>query len=215
MQILLCAATEFEIDPAIELIQNQKLKNVRVVITGVGLMTATYKITREIYTEKPNLVIQAGVAGGFNKNLQLTQVVMVKNETIGDLGVEENENFLSLFDMKLNDENTFPWTDGWLRNDSDILHEVQLPMVKSVSINEISTNKKRIEHYKKKLAADIESMEGAALHYVCLIEKIPFMQIRSLSNFVGERDKSKWRMKEAIANLNKELETLLTKFTRS
>lgn len=58
-------------------------------------------------------------------------------------------------------------------------------------------------------------MEGAALHYVCLIEKIPFMQIRSLSNFVGERDKSKWRMKEAITNLNKELETLLTKFTRS
>ena len=48
-------------------------------------------------------------------------------------------------------------------------------------------------------------MEGAALHYVCLMEKIPFLQIRSISNYVGERNKRNWNMKEAIANLNKKL----------
>ncbi len=48
-------------------------------------------------------------------------------------------------------------------------------------------------------------MEGAALHYVCLQEQIPFVQIRSVSNYVGERDKTKWKMKEAIENLNTEL----------
>lgn len=45
-------------------------------------------------------------------------------------------------------------------------------------------------------------MEGAALHYTCLLENIPFMQVRAISNYVGERDKSKWKMKEAIRNLN-------------
>jgi futalosine hydrolase len=55
----------------------------------------------------------------------------------------------------------------------------------------------------------IESMEGAALHYVCLQEAIPFIQLRSVSNFVGERDKTKWRMEEAVDHLNRELILLI------
>ena len=54
-------------------------------------------------------------------------------------------------------------------------------------------------------------MEGAALHYVCLSEKIPFLQLRSVSNYVGERDKSKWALREAIMNLNIELQRLIIK----
>jgi len=61
--------------------------------------------------------------------------------------------------------------------------------------------------------ADIESMEGAALHYVCLQENIPFLQVRSVSNYVGERDKTKWKMKEAIHNLNTELSKLINRLT--
>jgi futalosine hydrolase len=52
-------------------------------------------------------------------------------------------------------------------------------------------------------------MEGAALHYVCLLEKIPFLQVRSISNYIGERNKKKWNIKESINNLNKELIRLL------
>jgi futalosine hydrolase len=61
------------------------------------------------------------------------------------------------------------------------------------------------------LGADIESMEGAALHYVALLENIPFLQIRSLSNFAGERDKSKWEMNKAISCLNLELQRIILK----
>lgn len=49
-------------------------------------------------------------------------------------------------------------------------------------------------------------MEGAALHYICRDVNIPFIQIRSVSNYVGERNKAHWKMKEAIYQLN---ETLL------
>jgi futalosine hydrolase len=35
-----------------------------------------------------------------------------------------------------------------------------------------------------------------------------------LSNFVGERDKSKWHIKEAIENLNKELIQIISKLVR-
>jgi futalosine hydrolase len=54
-------------------------------------------------------------------------------------------------------------------------------------------------------------MEGAALHYVARMEKIPFIQLRSMSNYIAERNKKKWNMKEAIRNLNEELVKLLMK----
>jgi len=53
-----------------------------------------------------------------------------------------------------------------------------------------------------KYGACIESMEGAALHYVCLQTKTPFMQVRSISNYVGERDKQNWKMQESLENLS-------------
>jgi futalosine hydrolase len=48
-------------------------------------------------------------------------------------------------------------------------------------------------------------MEGAALHYVARESNIPFIQIRAISNYIGERDKSKWQMKIAIDHLNQTL----------
>ena len=70
-----------------------------------------------------------------------------------------------------------------------------------------------MQQFVQSFNADIETMEGAALHYVCLQEHIPFLQIRSISNHVGERDKTKWKIKEAIENLNKELQILINDLT--
>ncbi len=213
MQILLCAATEFEIKPVIDFIKSKNLTNTRTLITGIGLAAAAYQITKAVYLQKPQLIIQAGIAGSLDNRFPLKKVVVVKNDTIGDIGVEENGSFNSLFDLQLNGRDAFPWTNGQLCNRSEILNQLNFSTVNSVSVNEISTNKKRIEYYKNNLKASIECMEGAALHYVGLMENIPFLQIRSLSNFVGERDKDKWQIKEAISNLNLELQRLISKLT--
>jgi futalosine hydrolase len=67
----------------------------------------------------------------------------------------------------------------------------------------------KIAEYRKKFDPVLESMEGAALHYVCLAEKIPFIQLRAASNYIGERDKKKWMLKESVVNLNHQLTRLL------
>jgi futalosine hydrolase len=214
MEVLLCAATRFEIEPTIQYLASENITNIDILITGVGLLSATYQITKAVSGKRPQLMLQAGIAGSFDSNLQLGSVVLVESETIGDLGVMEQGMFRSVFDMKLVQENDAPWSHGRLLNASDILNESMLPKVQSVSINEITTLPSRIEHYKSSLGATVESMEGAALHYVGLMENIPFLQVRSLSNFVGERDKSKWHIKEAIENLNKELIQIISKLVR-
>jgi futalosine hydrolase len=214
MEVLLCAATRFEIDPTIQYLASQNIKNIDILVTGVGLIAATYHITKAVYQKRPQLILQAGIAGALDNNLKLGSVVIIESETVGDLGVMEQGSFRSLFDMEFVQENDRPWTNARLLNASGILDEILLPKVKGVSINEITTLPSRIEHYKDALGASVESMEGAALHYVGLMENIPFLQVRSLSNFVGERDKSKWHIKEAIENLNKELIPIISKFVR-
>jgi futalosine hydrolase len=214
MEVLLCAATRFEIEPTIQYLASENITNIDILITGVGLLSATFQITKAVSRKRPQLILQAGIAGTFDSNLQLGSVVLVESETIGDLGVMEQGMFRSVFDMKLVQENDTPWSHGSLLNASEILNQSKLQKVRSVSINEITTLPSRIEHYKSSLGATVESMEGAALHYVGLMENIPFLQMRSLSNFVGERDKSKWHIKEAIENLNKELIQIISKLVR-
>jgi futalosine hydrolase len=83
---------------------------------------------------------------------------------------------------------------------------LNLPVKKSVTVNTISTDKSRIQLLSGRYKAVLESMEGASLHYMGRDLTIPFIQIRAVSNYVGERDKSKWKIQEAIYNVN---ETLL------
>jgi futalosine hydrolase len=109
--------------------------------------------------------------------------------------------------MKLDKPNDPPYEKKSLPNpwltQYNLLH---LPTKKSVTVNTITTEKNKIELFNGRYKAVLESMEGASLHFIGRDLTIPFMQIRAVSNYVGERDKSKWKMQEAIYNLN---ETLL------
>lgn len=211
MQILLCAATTFEIAPTINFLKEKGIEEIEVLITGVGMTAATYQLTKTICTKKPNFILQAGVAGCLDDSIALTKVVIVEHETIGDLGVMENGMFTSLPDLGLMDKETHPWKNGRLSNNMEQLKQAGLNYVNGVTVNEITTDEERIKHYRKTLGAQVETLEGAALHYVALSEGIKFLQLRSLSNFIGERDKSKWLLDMAIANLNGELQRILSK----
>jgi futalosine hydrolase len=209
MEILIVAATSLELNFFLK-----KRISCDILITGVGSVATVYHLQNKIRQKKYDLIIQAGIAGSFDPKTGLGKIALVKKDCFGDLGMEEKGNFRTLFDNGFIRKNQFPFSNGWLINRNKILKSISLPTVSSVSINKVSDSKKIRKQLIDKFNPDIESMEGAAFHYVCLQEKIPFLQIRSISNFVGERDKSKWNMKEAIENLNKELFNLLTELRK-
>lgn len=204
MQILLLAATEKEIQP--KLITQS---NIDILITGVGLPATLYHLQKRLQQIDYNLVIQAGIAGSFDTAYPPGETVLVKQDTFGDLGTEEKEKFVSIFEAGLADKDETPFTDGWLRNTSALLNLSSLPKVKAVTINKVSDDAVQKQQLISQFDPQIESMEGAALHYVCLQEKIEFIQIRSIANWVGERDRSKWEIAIAIENLHAELQKLI------
>lgn len=210
MHILLAAATTFEIQPVTNYLKEEGLQHlshtIDTCITGIGIMATTYQLTRHIRQQRPDYIIQAGIAGSFSPHFPPGRVVLVESEILGDLGVEEQGVFKDVFDMGLQQPADHPAAAQWLVNPHLTNWEQQgLPLVKGVTISEISTRPARILHFQQNLSVTVESMEGAALHYVALQEGIPFIQLRSISNFVGIRDKTQWKMKEAITALNEQL----------
>ncbi len=209
MNCLIVAATAPEISPFLRYYKNSKIINTDVLVTGIGLTATTYSLTKQVSVKRPDLVIQVGVGGCFDNKIPLGSVLAIKQEAIADQGVIEQGNLKTLFGLNLVSQNQYPFSRGWLVNKSEVLKKVKLKKVRAVSINEITTSMQKVKLYKETFNPVVESMEGAALHYVCLMEKIPFLQLRAVSNYIGERSKKKWNMKESIINLNNELINLL------
>ena len=206
--ILVAAATAKEINPFLASMRQSHSgnNNIDILISGIGLTASTYHFTRQLELKKYDLVIQAGVAGSFNLKTPLGTVVAVKQDTIADQSVIELQKLKTLFDLKLVPNDQHPYKNGWLINpNKELLKKTNLKIVKGISVNQISTSKQMIKFYKDTFDPVTESMEGAALHYACLMKRVPFIQIRSISNYIGERNKKKWDMNESIINLNEAL----------
>lgn len=217
MHILLLAATTFEVQPVINFLQQQQYRpdghTVEVLIAGIGGMHTTYQLTNRLLQNRPDYVIQAGIGGSFSPQYPPGSVVLVQQEVSGDLGVEEHQQWKDLFDMNLQSTDELPYTGKGLVNPHTVQWEfLELPFVNSVSVNEITSQPERIAQLQQNYGASVESMEGAALHYVCLQQQVPFIQVRAISNYVGERDKSRWTMKEAIEKLNEQVIRMIADF---
>jgi futalosine hydrolase len=209
MQCLLVAATVAEIAPLtrhFKQIKGRKSLSPDILITGVGMLPATWHITKYLSVKKPGLIIQAGIAGCFNPDIPLTKVYAVRSEIMADVGVQEHGVWRDVFDLGLCPPSGFPFSRRELRNPhKQLLKNTGLPLARAITVNTISSGKKltlqRYTAYKPLL----ESMEGAALHFAALQEAIPFIQVRSVSNYVGERNKKNWQIPAAIETLNEAL----------
>ncbi len=217
MNCLLAAATVKEITPFLDHYRKAQPKwasglTIDVLITGIGLTATAYCLAKQFGLKRPDLVIQAGVAGCFDRSIPLGTVLAIKQDSIADESVVELKKLKTLFNLKLVPQNQAPYKNGWLVNPGTaLLKKSGLKPVNGISVNQITTSSRVIQFYKDEFNPVTESMEGAALHYVCLMEKVPFLQIRAVSNYIGERNKRNWNMKDSINNLNIELVSLLGK----
>ena len=212
MHILLVAATTFEIQPTIDALGSRPgfgPHRLEPLVTGVGGIATAWSLMRQIGSNRPDLIIQAGIAGSL-RDRPPGEVLLVGEDQPADIGVWEEDRFKSIFDMQLADANIAPYTNGLLVNPYRRLMTLTgLEIVAGLTVNEITTSAQRISWYQQNTPAVVESMEGAPLHYIGLQEHIPFLQLRSVSNAVGVRDKRRWDIRGAIASLNERLIALL------
>ena len=224
MKILIVSATKLEIHPLLNELTIAGALNsqwneyvyrdheIKFLISGIGSSLTSYSLTRELKDGNYDLVLNAGIAGSFHRETKIGEVLAVKQELFSDLGVESEEGFHSVFELDLMKSNEHPFKQGRLNaplQDSLVNALNKLKHVIGITVNTITGRKETVESLISACHPDIETMEGAAVFYVCLMENIPFAQIRAISNYVGEREKSKWNIPLATSNLATELLNIL------
>lgn len=204
---LICAATQLEVQYLLNkgfepieknLFQFQREKEViNILISGVGIHTSVFELTKELLTRTYSQVINIGVAGAYHSNLKLTQLVEIEKENFSDFGIRTNEGFESMLEMEFYKEELLD-DNGYLKTKP----VTNLPKVLGNTVNSVNGSFELSESTLKQNPAEVESMEGAAIFYTCMKLGIAVNQIRSISNYVGERNKSRWEMNKSIKNLN-------------
>ena len=212
-KIWIIAATQPEIHPFIDgakpafIRQNANRFDhtggkVAVLITGVGMYNTLFAMMDALTVEKPDLILNVGIAGSFRKDISLGDVVTVREDRFADIGAEEKDGtFISIFDMGFEGPDTAPFTGGKLLSGNFGFFE-NLRTVSAITVNKVHGNEKSIQAIQKLYDPDIESMEGAAVMFTALKKGIPVVQLRSISNYVTPRNKEEWKIGLAIQNLN-------------
>jgi futalosine hydrolase len=208
MNVLLVAATELELQPVITTLQAMHFSRngheVHFLPTGVGQAVTAFTLAQYLaqFNNRFGAIVQAGIGGVFNGMFPLGTVVQVERDCFGDLGMEEKGRFTTLFEAGFAKANEKPYTNGWLVNESVLLDKLPLPKAKAVTVNKVSDSPLQRQQLLDVFNPVVESMEGAAFHYACLQYGLPFVQLRAISNDVGQRDKANWDIPTAVNNLS-------------
>jgi futalosine hydrolase len=225
MHLLLVSATPFEIAPTLQWLESafdnaQKgffIKNgltIQPLVTGVGQAATAWHLGLQFAAQKPDLALNAGIAGAFNPDLRMGEVVNVVSDCFADLGVEESDGrFVNLFELGLEETGSGLFDqNGRMRNPA-AADMAFLRAAQGVTVNKVHGYAPSIEAARRLYPdAEVESMEGAAFFYACLQAGVPFLQIRSISNYVEPRNRAAWDLPAAIRNLNATLRDLIGSF---
>jgi futalosine hydrolase len=212
MKVLIVSATLMEVRLIADEFSFSKgkstiLKNYRfnntdadILISGIGTTFTTFNLLNTLKDEVYGLVLNTGIAGSFSKKLKIGEAVNVVSEEFADLGIEKPNSFLTLFDSGFIAPGEFPFESGVIRNEKAGLIP-WLPEVKGITVNKSNGRRESINELAAKFNPEVESMEGAAVFYVCKKMGVPFLEIRAISNYVEPRDNSKWDIPLALENL--------------
>lgn len=206
MNIVLVAATAFELEAFKSLPATSH--NISLKVHEIGMMAATFHL-QQIAAQQPDLIIQCGIAGSYHDHLAIGETVVVANDTT-DIGAENQDHLLSLFDLNLQQADQLPFVQQLLPCPFLNTFDTGLQKVNALSVNCASGTALTIQKRKTKYHASIETMEGAALHYVGLMTQTPFLQIKTISNLVTIRNRADWDVALALANNATEIKKIIT-----
>lgn len=191
--------------------------------TGIGKVNAAHSATCIIENFPVEQIINIGVGGAYpSSGLKVGDVAIASNEIYGDDGVISKNGWKDMSEIgiplikkgKKKYFNEFILDNALLKK----LVTRHLSLVTKsgafVTVSSTSGTRKRAAELEKRFNAVCENMEGAAIAHVCAIYKIPFIEIRGISNIAGERNKSKWDLRLASDNCQKAIIEILDVFVK-
>ena len=219
MRILLVAATAAELGPLIsdfgismsdlesdkhaQIFKNKsEIENAKseILITGVGMVATAFALGKHLANNNYDLVVNLGIAGSFDSSIGIGDVIEITQDTIAELGAEDDNSFLSIGDLGFGEDTFYP--SAKLADLYNLFNNFNLKTARAITVNTVHGNESSIKKVIERLDPQLESMEGAAFFCACNQMNVPCIQIRAVSNYVEKRNRDNWNIGLAIKNLD-------------
>ena len=174
-----------------ELAALHKRPDVDVVAVGVGPVEAAAGTARALAAAAYDAVINAGIAGGFRGRCTVGDAVVCAREDFADLGLEDGSAFPLPGGVTL--ERTVEADRGLLQPFLD----GQIPVIvgRGLTSSIVTSTDARATLLAQRFRSDVESMEGFAVLRAALAAGVPAIEVRGVSNLVGDRATNGWNFR--------------------
>ncbi|WP_420595048.1 futalosine hydrolase [Deinococcus sp.] len=190
----------------------------QIAISGVGPVAAALATQAALSASRFDLgrfdlALSAGIGGAFlGSGLSVGDVALAAEIVQADLGAWDGEQFLPLNELGLE---VAPGNTGRFECWPGIL-ELALPHGPFITVSSVTGSAAGANDLLRRVpGALIEGMEGAGVAHAALLAGVPVAEVRGVSNMVGPRDRSAWRIGEALAALDVGLRVVLEKLAAS
>jgi futalosine hydrolase len=185
-------------------------EGVHVVAVGVGPVEAAHGTARALAARRYGAVINAGIAGGFRDRCTVGDAVVVAREDYADLGLEDGTAFplpegaALVRTVEAHGSLLQPFLDGLI------------PVIvgRGVTSATVTSSAARALLLAQRYRPDVESMEGFAVLRAAEQVGVPAIEIRGVSNLVGDRASNQWDFdagaRAAVETTDALLDVLLT-----
>ncbi len=193
--------------------------HITLIATGPGMVNTAAGLSVCFERCKPDLLIQTGCAGAFKQaGVQMGDIAVATSDRDMHLGIENQEResappsplpFPVIKTDNLSVYHTYPTSTSFSDFAYSCLTNIRFSLhhkVKKgpfITVSTITATHNRAHVLFSETAAAMESMEGAAAAHCALLFNIPYIQIRSASNYVGHRDRDSWDLKTAFQHSGK------------
>lgn len=179
--------------------------DVDVIAVGVGPVEAAIGAARAFAAKPYAFAVNAGIAGGFRGRAHVGEAIVVDEECFADIGLEGGGD-LHLPGGALLAERC--------ASDAELLAPYRAGIAgatlgRGLTSATITTTDARAHLLTERFAATVESMEGFAVLRAAERAGIRAIEVRGVSNLVGDRAQSQWDFRAGASAAVRTLDQLL------
>jgi futalosine hydrolase len=181
--------------------------SVVVAAAGAGPVAAAVACARLLPLVRPELVISAGIAGGFAGRAAIGDVVVASESLFADLGAATDEGFLSMADLGFSGGSALPSAAA-----AELARRLGAGCAPVLTLATMTgTDAGAATLAAAHPTAVAEAMEGYGVAWAASEVGVPWAEVRAISNLIGRRDRSTWNIPAAFAALGRAISLVVSR----
>lgn len=166
-----------------------------VVVSGIGPAAAAAATATALTLGSYDAALSLGIAGAFRGTADIGDTLVATELVAADLGAESPTGFLSL--------GALGWQDDTVAVDPALLQALLARLGEPVTgplvtVSTVTGTRARADELAARHGAVGEAMEGWGVLVAATPHGVPVLEVRTVSNLIGDRDPSSWDIPAAF-----------------